>query len=90
MTENAETLKNGSNENNLKEKSKLNEILIENMDQDINIKHIDKKLTDVLKNIKSDEISPSANPVSTKEQINIHNVRFTENESLGRSIGEPI
>ncbi len=32
MTEDAKTLKNGSNENNLKEKSKLNEILIENMD----------------------------------------------------------
>ena len=74
----------------MNKESKFNEIKIENLDQDINIKQIDKKLTDLLKNVKSDEISPSANPVSTKELINNHGVRFTENESLGRSIGEPI
>ena len=35
-------------------------------------------------------MNPSANPVSTKEFLINHGVRFTENESLGRSIGEPI
>ena len=77
--EDSESLKT---ENNHQDENRKNiEIKLENLDQQ-NKKHLTTKLNLVI----SDDINPSLNPLTTKELLITHGVRFTENESIGEPI----